>query len=98
MFGAGGINDYYNYAGNLEKGPAYGYRYGYRYGYQHQYYKSKHTGEKEHQANPSVFAYADEVEMRLKAKVKPDGSRKFPSKSCRDLQMCFPDVETGRTQ
>jgi len=37
----------------------------------------------------------EEMDIRLRGLQKPDGSRMFPAKSCRDLKMCFPDSVTG---
>ena len=94
MFGAGGLTDPYNmYVSNMEKGPARGYQYGYNY----QYYQSKNAKE-EQKLNPGVFAYVKELEMRIKAVEKPDGSEEFPAKTCRDLQMSFPSVSTGKCE
>ena len=42
-----------------------------------------------------VFNYLEEVEYRLENKLKPDGSRFFPAKSCKDLKLCHPNSETG---
>ena len=28
--------------------------------------------------------------------MKPDGTKDFPAKTCRDIQMCFPNAKTGR--
>lgn len=96
MFTAGN-NFFPQYPNGGEKGPSYGYNYnGYYY---NQYYKSTQAGKegdkKSTKTPASVFVYLDEVELRIKAEQKPDGSRQFPAKTCKDLQMCFPDSKTG---
>jgi hypothetical protein len=42
-----------------------------------------------------VFNWLEELGTRLDGMEKPDGSRLFPAKSCKDLKMCFPDSVTG---
>lgn len=37
----------------------------------------------------------NDLEVRIDAERKPDGSRQFPGKTCRDIQMCFPESKTG---
>jgi len=39
-----------------------------------------------------VFDYVNELDIRLKAYNKPDGSRRFPAKSCKELKECYPDM------
>ena len=95
-FFASALGNSFPYPQQTEKGPLYGYQYGYYY----RYYKSRlRSSEGRASILPkdlNVFAYADELELRMDAVVKPDGTKDFPAKTCRDIQMCFPDAKTGR--
>ena len=37
----------------------------------------------------------EDLEIRVDADAKPDGTKQFPGKTCRDIQMCFPESKTG---
>jgi len=77
----------------MEKGPAYG-----NYGYHYRYYKSEEAGTKKHVIEPEnigVFDYVNEMDIRLQAYNKPDGSRRFPAKSCKELKECYPEMPSG---
>ena len=43
-----------------------------------------------------VFDFLNELEIRIHANTKPDGSKDFPAKSCKELKRCFPIIEDGR--
>ena len=55
-------------------------------------YRSEEIKEKK---KNGIFNYLEEMEYRLENKMKPDGTRFFPAKSCKDLKLCHPDTETG---
>ena len=43
-----------------------------------------------------VFDFLNELEIRIHANTKADGSKDFPAKSCKELKRCFPIIEDGR--
>jgi len=65
-----------------------------RHGYFHQkYYRAIH--DKTKQKNMlNMFDLLEALEGKVDGEIKPDGSRSFPARSCRDIQMCFPEAET----
>ena len=93
---AGALGNSFPYPQQTEKGPLYGYQHGYYY----RYYKSRQESSESRASilpkDLNVFAYADELELRMDAVMKPDGTKDFPAKTCRDIQMCFPNAKTGR--
>jgi len=42
-----------------------------------------------------MFDLIDGLKIKVFGKTKPDGSPEFPAKSCKDIQMCFPEATTG---
>jgi len=54
------------------------------------YYKTTDTKKQR-----GALELLDDLEMRLEAERRPDGSRAFPAKTCGDIQMCFPDSKSG---
>jgi len=42
-----------------------------------------------------MFDLIDGLKIKVFGTTKPDGSPEFPAKSCKDIQMCFPDATTG---
>jgi len=42
-----------------------------------------------------LFDLLSGLETRVDGISKPDGSPEFPAQSCRDIQMCFPEAQTG---
>ena len=90
LFDAGNLGGYYPFPAQVqEKGPAY---YGY---YHYNYYKSRNTASKKKNNQGAMELLAD-LELRVEAVMKPDGTKQFPGKTCRDIQMCFPDSKTGK--
>lgn len=81
-----GIND--------PKGPvaAYGYN-TYSY-YNYQYYHAREEKKKD-PMQMNMFDLLDTLATKVDGIIKPDGSPQFPALSCRDIQMCFPEAETG---
>jgi len=75
--------------GNLEKGPAYqGYR----------YYRSedgKDSKTKRTETAGTIFSYITHLDEIMQGMSKPDGSKNFPAKTCQDLKLCHPDIESG---
>jgi hypothetical protein len=43
----------------------------------------------------NMFDLLDALEAKVDTVRKPDGSRSFPSTSCRDIQMCIPESKSG---
>jgi collagen type I/II/III/V/XI/XXIV/XXVII alpha len=79
------------------KGPAYGppeYYDNYNYHY-YQYYAAKQDQPRKTEANLDMFDLIDDLKMKVFGKTKPDGSPQFPAKSCKDIQMCFPEATSG---
>lgn len=79
---AGGM--YWQAPGQLEKGPAQGYRY--------RYYRAddtESTVEVTKEEVAGVNQYAAGLEQRLQALQHPDGSPYFPAKTCKDLRNCY---------
>lgn len=76
-----------------EKGPFSNYNYGnYQY-YTYQYYHARPEKKKPNSLN--LFDLLSGLETRVDGISKPDGSPEFPAQSCRDIQMCFPEAQTG---
>ena len=91
LFDAGALGNYYPQMSQVqEKGPAY---YGYYY---NNYYKSKHGNDAKQRRRQGAMDLMDDLEIRVEAEGKPDGSKQFPGKTCRDIQMCFPESKTGK--
>lgn len=86
--GAGGLGYSNQFAGGMEKGPAYNQ-------YQYRYYRSDREEERKMTGKRDVDDFIDELEDRLDAYTRPDGSRKFPAKTCKDLKLAFPDSFNG---
>jgi hypothetical protein len=42
-----------------------------------------------------MFDFIDTLKTKVLGTTKPDGSPEFPAKSCKDIQMCFPEATTG---
>jgi len=42
-----------------------------------------------------MFDLIDGLKIKVFGTTKPDGSPEFPAKSCKDIQMCFPEATTG---
>jgi len=78
--------------GNTEKGPAYQYQ-GYRY-YRSEDGKTLETESKESEG--TVFSYVVKLDEIIQGTRKPDGSEEYPGKTCADLQMCHPDIKSGK--
>jgi len=76
------------------KGPSWGpveYKY-----QQYQYYhavEDKKDDEKRKQMD--MFDLIDGLKLTVFGKTKPDGSPEYPAKSCKEIQMCFPEAKTG---
>jgi hypothetical protein len=71
----------------------YGYNYGYNYEYG-QYYKSE---QRQPEEKPYIATdYVEKMKVIVKSYTKPMGTREFPAKTCRDLQMNYPDVADGQ--
>ena len=66
-----------------------------RYQNQYQYYRSDDPNFIEDKKKLGVFNYLEELDRRISAFERPDGSRAFPAKSCKDLKICFPESVTG---
>jgi len=79
--------------GAENKGPAYGYNYNYHY-YNYQYYHAREEKKKE-RSQLNMFDLLEGLKIKVDGIAKPDGSPEFPAQSCKDIQMCFPEAETG---
>ena len=42
-----------------------------------------------------MFKLLDGMKPIVFGNVKPDGSPEFPAKSCKEIQMCFPEATSG---
>jgi len=42
-----------------------------------------------------MFDLIDGLKNRVFGETKPDGTPEFPAKSCKDIQMCFPEATSG---
>jgi len=42
-----------------------------------------------------MFDLIDGLKIKVFGTTKPDGSPEFPAKTCKDIQMCFPEATTG---
>jgi len=42
-----------------------------------------------------MFDLIDGLKIKVFGTTKPDGSPEFPARSCKDIQMCFPEATTG---
>merc|ERR1719312_32006 len=76
------------------KGPSWGpveYKY-----QQYQYYhahEEKKTDDQKKQMD--MFDLIDGLKITVFGKTKPDGSPEYPAKSCKEIQMCFPEAKSG---
>jgi len=43
----------------------------------------------------NMFDLIDGLKIKVFGETKPDGSPEFPAKSCKDIQMCFPEATSG---
>ena len=43
-----------------------------------------------------MFDLLNGLTVKVEGMGKPDGSPEFPAQTCRDIQMCFPEAETGK--
>ena len=79
------------------KGPSYGppeYYDNYNYHY-HQYYYNKQEKPRKNSNNIDMFDLIDSLKIKVFGPTKPDGSPEFPARSCKDIQMCFPEAKSG---
>jgi len=59
------------------------------------YYKSLQEKVKG-KAYLNMFDLLDVLDARVDTALRPDGSRKYPAESCKDIQMCIPESKTGK--
>ena len=90
-----GYNQNYGYGQNYGYNNYYNQQYYNRYNHQYRYYRSEKQEVIDYKKTLGVFNWLEELGTRLDGMEKPDGSRLFPAKSCKDLKMCFPDSVTG---
>ena len=91
LFDAGALAGYFSIPEQLqEKGPGMKH-----VGQQGKYYNYYRTTVVEREKRRDAIGLLDDLEMRIEAERRPDGSRGFPAKTCHDIQMCFPDSESG---
>ena len=43
-----------------------------------------------------MFDLIDGLKLTVFGNTRPDGTPEFPAKSCREIQMCFPEAKTGK--
>jgi len=43
----------------------------------------------------NMFDLIDGLKIKVFGETKPDGSPEFPAKTCKDIQMCFPEATSG---
>jgi len=77
------------------KGPSWGpveYKY-----QQYQYYHAQEEKEdvKLTGKQLDMFNLIDGLKVTVFGNTKPDGSPEYPAKSCKEIQMCFPEAKTG---
>jgi len=72
------------YAQGMEKGPRY-----------YRYYMSEDKTEPKAEADYTMDDFVVELAQQIDGVTKPDGSKSFPAKSCKDLQRAFPAVKSG---
>merc|ERR1739838_465152 len=60
--------------------------------YTHQYY---HAKKDEKKSTMNMFDLLEGLETKVEGISKPDGSPEFPAQSCKDIQTCFPQAESG---
>ena len=95
LFDAASLSGYYPYPSrNQEKGPTRQQQYLSQYGQYYRYYKSQQ--QQQQHTRLAAFDLIEELEARVQAERKPDGSRDFPAKTCADIQMCFPESPSGK--
>jgi len=58
------------------------------------YYKSLQEKVKG-KAYLNMFDLIDVLDARADAAMRPDGSKKYPAESCKDIQMCIPEAKSG---
>lgn len=79
-----------------DKGPAYGYGSHYNYNYHYyQYYRAREEKPKKTQSQLDMNDFMGGLEAIVNGIHKPDGSPEFPAQSCKDIQMCFPEADSG---
>ena len=77
------------------KNPEYNRYNNYNYHY-YQYYAAKEEKMKKELNMLNMYDYLDDLGVQVDGLVKPDGSPEFPAHSCKDIQMCFPQAESGK--
>ena len=96
LFDAASLSGYYPYPlqTQQEKEPSLA-QFIRQYGQYYKNYRSQGNREQKKHQKKGAFELMDEIEARVEAENKPDGSRQFPAKTCRDILMCFPDSSSG---
>lgn len=64
----------------------------------YRYYKSsdgKDFKKEDSELSGTVYHHLFQLEVTMEGRMKPDGGINFPGKSCRDLQLCHPDIKSG---
>jgi hypothetical protein len=72
------------YGQGMEKGPRY-----------YRYYMSDKKSEPKVESDYTLSDFVVELAQQIDGVTKPDGSREFPAKSCKDLKLTFPEVQSG---
>merc|ERR1719318_2108045 len=63
--------------------------------YYHQTYYKAIQEKTKNKSILNLFDLLEALEAKVEAELRPDGSEQFPAKSCRDIQMCLPESESG---
>jgi hypothetical protein len=64
----------------------------------YRYYKSddgKDFAKEDSSLMGTVYHTLFQTDVVIQGKIKPDGGVNFPGKSCKDLQLCHPEIESG---
>jgi hypothetical protein len=63
--------------------------------FQLKYYRSVQDENSNSKAALTMFNLLDVLDIKAESEKKPDGSKYFPAKSCKDIQMCHPQSKNG---